>query len=75
MAKLLRQVTLRKDATEYDSALTLSISANWLTRTGLKRGDFINIYEEDAKTLRVTAERNPFGTPEEIPQPGRRKSE
>ena len=72
--KLLKQVTLRKDVAEYDQML-FPLPIGWLKRSGGKKGDFLNVYEEDANTITVKLEKNPFGTPEEIPTPGRKKAE
>ncbi len=70
MAKLLKQVIIRRD--NFKHPLAVTIPKSFLEGSGIKRGDYLNVYLEDDKTLRIVAEVNPFGTPEEISLPGRK---
>lgn len=70
--KLLKQVVMRKDAKDH-RRLTISLPVGWLHRSNLKRGDLLNAYEVNESTLKIVAEKNPFGAPEEIFSPGRPK--
>lgn len=68
--KLLKQFVLKKDASAYEQLLFL-LPIKWLRRTKMKKGDFLNIYEVNESTIKIVAEKNPFGQPENVSRAGR----
>ena len=71
---LLKQVTLRKDA-DKSGVVSIILPPEWLKKTGLKRGDLLNIYDLGENSLQVSAEKNPFGQPQMVSSPGRKPKE
>ncbi len=68
--KLLKQFVLKKDVSVYEQLLFL-LPIGWLRRTKMKKGDFLNIYEANESTIKIVAEKNPFGQPENVSRAGR----
>jgi len=68
--KLLKQFVLKKDTSTYKQLLFI-LPIKWLQKTGMDKGDFLNVYEIDESTIKIVAEKNPFGQPENVSRVGR----
>lgn len=68
--KLLKQFVLKKDTSVYERLLFI-LPIKWLQKTKMKAGDLLNVYEVNESTIKIVAEKNPFGQPENISRVGR----